>query len=85
MLAAGDAAEDVSTEETRRSIHGGERVKRGAFAYKKVEDGKGERCIELEVTRYGGHNEVVGWAQVALAVRRAFERRGRMKPGLDVE
>ena len=47
--------------------------------------GKGERCIELEVTRYGGHNEVVGWTQVALAVRRAFERRGRMKPGLDVE
>jgi pimeloyl-ACP methyl ester carboxylesterase len=81
--AAGDAG--VSAEETRRSIHGGERVKRGAFAYKKVEDGKGERCVELEVTRYGGHNEIVGWAQVALAVRRAFERRGRMKPGLDVE
>ncbi|KAJ5063986.1 hypothetical protein J3E74DRAFT_205495 [Bipolaris maydis] len=86
MLGAAESAADVAAEETRRSIHGGERVKRGAFAYKKVEDAKGERCVELEVTRYGGHNEVVGWAQVALAVRRAFERRARrMRPGLDVE
>ncbi|EUC38779.1 hypothetical protein COCVIDRAFT_87147 [Bipolaris victoriae FI3] len=86
MLGSAETAADVAAEETRRSIHGGERVKRGAFAYKKVEDAKGERCVELEVTRYGGHNEVVGWAQVALAVRRAFERRARrMRPGLDVE
>ncbi|EOA81337.1 hypothetical protein ACJQWK_10584 [Exserohilum turcicum] len=89
MLASGNAAadaagSDVSAEETRRSVHGGERVKRGAFAYKKVEDSKGERLIELEVTRYGGHNEVVGWSQVALAVRRGFEKR-RLRPGLDVE
>jgi pimeloyl-ACP methyl ester carboxylesterase len=78
------AEEGVSTEEERRSIHGGERVKRGAFAYKKIEDARGERMVELEVVRYGGHNEVVGFAQVSLAVRRAFERRS-LKPGLDVE
>jgi pimeloyl-ACP methyl ester carboxylesterase len=78
------AEEGVSTEEQRRTIHGEERVKRGAFAYKKIEDSKGERMVELEVVRYGGHNEVVGWTQVSLAVRRAFERKS-MKPGLDVE
>lgn len=88
---AGDAADDendVSAEEVRRSIHGGDRVKRGAFAYKKVEDSRGERVVELEVTRYGGHNEVVGWSQVGLAVRRAFEKSARkrsLKPGFDVE
>jgi hypothetical protein len=80
--------EGVASTEERRSIHGAERVKRGAFAYKKVEDGKGERSVELEIVRFGGHNEVVGWAQVSLAVRRAFEkaegwRRGKV--GLDVE
>jgi pimeloyl-ACP methyl ester carboxylesterase len=80
--------EGVSATEERRSIHGAERVKRGAFAYKKVEDAKGERSVELEIVRFGGHNEVVGWTQVSLAVRRAFEkaeglRRGKV--GLDVE
>jgi pimeloyl-ACP methyl ester carboxylesterase len=78
------AEEGVHTEEERRTIHGGERVKRGAFAYKKIEDSKGERMVELEVVRYGGHNEVVGFSPVSLAVRRAFERRS-LKPGLDVE
>lgn len=80
--------EGVSSTEERRSIHGGERVKRGAFAYKKVEDGKRGVSVELEVVRFGGHNEVVGWAQVSLGVRRAFERvegAGRGKVGLDVE
>jgi hypothetical protein len=76
--------EGVSTTEERRSIHGAERVKRGAFAYKKVEDAKGERSVELEIVRFGGHNEVVGWTQVSLAVRRAFARRS-LRPGLDVE
>ncbi|KAF2789350.1 hypothetical protein K505DRAFT_253540 [Melanomma pulvis-pyrius CBS 109.77] len=68
--------ENVVSEQERRSIHGGERVKRGAFAYRKVEDagvaGEAGRSVELEVVRYGGHNEVVGFAQVSLAVRRAF-------------
>ncbi|KAF9698701.1 hypothetical protein EKO04_003085 [Ascochyta lentis] len=80
--------EGVSAREERRSIHGSERVKRGAFAYKKVEDGRGERLVELEVVRFGGHNEVVGWTQVSLAVRRAFEaveRRAERVVGLDVE
>ncbi|KAH7402528.1 Alpha/Beta hydrolase protein [Pyrenochaeta sp. MPI-SDFR-AT-0127] len=76
--------EGASSTDERRTIHGSERVKRGAFAYKKVEDAKGERTVELEVVRYGGHNEVVGWTQVSLAVRRAFERK-TLKPGLDVE
>jgi len=78
------AEEGVTASEERRSIHGGERVKRGAFAYRKAEDANGERSVELEVVRYGGHNEVVGWSQVGLAVRRAF-RRKRFVPGLDVE
>jgi hypothetical protein len=78
------AEEGVHTEEERRSIHGGERVRRGAFAYKKIGDSKGSRVVELEVLRYGGHNEVVGFAAVSLAVRRAFERRS-LRPGLDVE
>ncbi|KAF1941561.1 hypothetical protein EJ02DRAFT_434719 [Clathrospora elynae] len=78
------AEEGSSATEERRSIHGGERVRRGAFAYKKVEDGTGERVVELEVVRYGGHNEVVGWTAVSLAVRRAFERTS-LRPGLDVE
>lgn len=70
--------------EERRSIHGSERVSRGAFAYKKVENERGTRTLELEIVRFGGHNEVVGWTPVGLAVRRAFERRsGRV--GLDVE
>ncbi|KAH7406097.1 Alpha/Beta hydrolase protein [Phaeosphaeria sp. MPI-PUGE-AT-0046c] len=80
--------EGASATEERRSIHGGERVKRGAFAYKKVEDARGERIVELEVVRFGGHNEVVGWTQVSLAVRRAFmkaENARRGKVGLDVE
>lgn len=76
--------ETATMEEERRSIHGEGRVKRGAFAYKRVADGKGERVVELEVVRYGGHNEVVGWSQTSLAVRRAFERK-TMRPGLDVE
>lgn len=86
-------SENVVQEEERRSIHGGERVKRGAFAYRKVEDGvsvggDGGRSVELEVVRYGGHNEVVGFAQVSLAVRRAFkaaEEGNKFVPGLDVE
>ncbi|KAF2709709.1 hypothetical protein K504DRAFT_280846 [Pleomassaria siparia CBS 279.74] len=86
--------ENVVSQEERRSIHGGERVRRGAFAYRKVEDasvGDGEegRSVELEIVRYGGHNEVVGFAQVSLAVRRAFREAelgaARFKPGLDVE
>ncbi|KAJ8108971.1 hypothetical protein OPT61_g7798 [Boeremia exigua] len=82
------AEEGVSAREERRSIHGAERVQRGAFAYKKVEDSRGERMCELEVVRYGGHNEVVGWTQVSLAVRRAFEAveaRAERAVGLDVE
>lgn len=78
------AEEGVSSTQERRSIHGGERVKRGAFAYRKVEDVNGERSVELEIVRYGGHNEVVGWTQVALAVRRAFKKKV-FRPGLDVE
>ncbi|KAI1508766.1 hypothetical protein L13192_08479 [Pyrenophora tritici-repentis] len=78
------ADESVSMEEERRSIHGSERVKRGAFAYKKVADARGERVLELEVVRHGGHNEINGWSQVGLAVRRAFERKS-LRPGLDVE
>jgi hypothetical protein len=85
--------ENVVREEERRSIHGGERVKRGSFAYRKVEDGVSVsggvgRSVELEIVRYGGHNEVVGFAQVSLAVRRAFkaaEEGKKFVPGLDVE
>lgn len=77
--------EGVSATEERRSIHGGERVQRGAFAYRRVEDARGERTVELEVVRFGGHNAVAGWAQVSLAVRRAFERRVVGRVGLDVE
>ncbi|KAF2192623.1 hypothetical protein K469DRAFT_315496 [Zopfia rhizophila CBS 207.26] len=83
--------EGVISQEERRSILGNERVKRGAFAYRKVEDyeavsGKGVgRSIELEVVRYGGHNEVVGFSQVSLAVRRAFAGHPSFKPGLDTE
>jgi pimeloyl-ACP methyl ester carboxylesterase len=66
--------ENVVSGQERRSIHGGERVKRGAFAYRFVEDAdvglEGGRSVELEVVRYGGHNELVGWSQVGLAVRR---------------
>jgi len=76
--------EGASSTEERRSIHGGERVKRGAFAYRRVENAKGERSIELEIVRYGGHSEGVGWAQVGLAVRRAFKTKV-YRPGLDVE
>ncbi|KAF1913885.1 hypothetical protein BDU57DRAFT_520959 [Ampelomyces quisqualis] len=82
------AGEGVAATEERRSIHGSERVRRGAFAYTKVEDARGRKSVELEVVRFGGHNEVVGWAQVSLAVRRAFERAEgarRGKVGLDVE
>jgi pimeloyl-ACP methyl ester carboxylesterase len=82
------AEEGVSAREERRSIHGAERVKRGAFAFKRVEDARGERVCELEVVRFGGHNEVVGWTQVSLAVRRAFEAaegRAERAVGLDVE
>jgi pimeloyl-ACP methyl ester carboxylesterase len=78
------AEEGTSATEERRSIHGGERVKRGAFAYSKVEDARGERTVELEIVRFGGHNEVVGWTQVSLALRRAFDRKS-LRPGLDVE
>jgi hypothetical protein len=60
-------------------------VKRGAFAYRNVEDGDGERSVELEVVRYGGHNAVVGFSQVSLAVRRALKGRKTLRPGLDVE
>jgi hypothetical protein len=77
--------ENVLTNQERRSIHGGERVKRGAFAYRNVEDAEGTRSVELEVVRYGGHNQLVGWTQVSLAVRRAFKGRKTGKVGLDVE
>ena len=83
------AEEGVSAREERRSIHGSDRVKRGAFAFKRVEDARGERVCELEVVRFGGHNEVVGWTQVSLAIRRAFEaveaRKEHTGVGLDVE
>ncbi|KAF1934251.1 uncharacterized protein M421DRAFT_116750 [Didymella exigua CBS 183.55] len=82
------AEEGVSAREERRSIHGAERVKRGAFAFKRVEDARGERMCELEVVRFGGHNEVLGWTQVSLAIRRAFEAmqvRAERGVGLDVE
>ncbi|KAF2681319.1 alpha/beta-hydrolase [Lentithecium fluviatile CBS 122367] len=78
------AEDGVSATEERRSIHGGERVKRGAFAYRRVEDANAERVVELEVVRFGGHNEVVGLSQVNLAVRRALRKR-RFVPGFDVE
>ncbi|KAJ4286046.1 hypothetical protein N0V90_013393 [Kalmusia sp. IMI 367209] len=45
------AEEGATSVEERRSIHGGERVKRGAFAYRKVETSNGERSVELEVVR----------------------------------
>ena len=58
-------------------------------SYKKVEDQRGERVCELEIVRYGGHNEVVGWTQVSLAIRRSFEaveaRAAHVGVGLDVE
>ncbi|CAI6335735.1 unnamed protein product [Periconia digitata] len=76
--------EGVSAAEERMSIHGKERVRRGAFAYRSVEDANGERTVELEIVKYGGHNEIVGWPQVALAVRRSFQRK-MFRPGLDVE
>ncbi|KAI8937679.1 hypothetical protein NX059_005380 [Plenodomus lindquistii] len=68
------ALEGASASEERRSILGGERVKRGAFAYRKVETEGGGVSVELEVVRFGGHNEVVGWSAVGLGVRRAFAR-----------
>lgn len=76
--------EGATSVEERRSLHGGERVRRGAFAFRKVESGAGERSVEVEVVRYGGHSEGVGWGQVSLAVRRAFGTRV-FRPGLDVE
>lgn len=71
LMLAEDGASSVSE---RRSIQGGERVQRGAFAYRKVETKEGERSVEVEVVRYGGHSEGVGWGQVSLAVRRAWRR-----------
>ncbi|KAL1611857.1 hypothetical protein SLS60_000078 [Paraconiothyrium brasiliense] len=68
------AEEGASSVSERRSIQGGERVQRGAFAYRKVETKEGERTVEVEVVRYGGHSEGVGWGQVSLAVRRAWRR-----------
>ncbi|KAF1975502.1 hypothetical protein BU23DRAFT_75653 [Bimuria novae-zelandiae CBS 107.79] len=78
------AEEGATSVEERRSIHGVERVKRGAFAYRKVETKNGERTVEMELVRYGGHSEGVGWGQVSLAVRRAFKRKV-FRPGFDVE
>lgn len=75
----------VVSEQERRSIHGGERVKRGAFAYRRVEDASRTRSVEMEIVRYGGHNDVVGWSQVNLVVRRAVKGRKILRPGLDVE
>jgi hypothetical protein len=77
--------DNVMSTEERRSIHGGERVKRGAFAYRNVEAADGERNVELEIVRYGGHNQVVGFAQVSLAIRRAWKGKKSLRPGLDVE
>ncbi|KAK7180174.1 hypothetical protein DPSP01_012799 [Paraphaeosphaeria sporulosa] len=70
------AEEGASSVSERRSIQGGERVSRGAFAYRRVETKDGERSVEVEVVRYGGHSEGVGWGQVSLAVRRAWRRTG---------
>ena len=63
-------------------------VTRGAFAYRRVEHNTryGGRVAELEVLRFGGHNEVAGWENVGLAVRRAIiEIKGWRRPGLDTE
>lgn len=84
LLLASDHTSSVTSLEERRSIHGADRVRRGAFAYKKVENERGDRTLELEIVRFGGHNELVGWSPVGLAVRRAFERKS-FRPGLDVE
>lgn len=78
------AEEGVSAVEERRTIHGGERVRRGAFAYKRVEDANAERVVEVEVVRFGGHNEMLGWSPVGLALRRVWKKK-RFVPGLDVE
>ncbi|KAF2814906.1 alpha/beta-hydrolase [Mytilinidion resinicola] len=79
MLRGGQVAQ---TEE-RRSVIGVDRVSRGAFVYRAVEDvvvggadeegagGRG-RFVELEIVRYGGHNRVVTYTPVMLAVKRAF-------------
>lgn len=76
--------ENIVSEQERRSIQGGERVKRGAFAYRRVEDLEGIRSLELEIVRYGGHNEIVGLSPVSLAVRRVWKKKS-LRPGLDVE
>jgi hypothetical protein len=66
------AREGARAVEERRSLLGGERVRRGAFAFKTVESAEGDVRVELEVLRYGGHNDVLGFSAVGLAVRRAF-------------
>lgn len=74
----------VTKVEERLSVHGMEKVQRGAHVYRKVETRDGERSVEVEIMRYGGHSEGVGWGQVSLAVRRAFQKKA-FRPGLDVE
>ena len=67
---------DVQKTQERRSVQGAGEVKRGAFAYRSVGDARGLVRVELEVVRYGGHDAVVGFSQVSLAVRRALKGRG---------
>lgn len=78
MAMVGDAG--VAKTEERKSVVGFERVTRGAVVYRAVEDwpvdGRGVdggRVVELEVVRYGGHNRVVTYSPVTLAVMRAFD------------
>ncbi|KAF2200725.1 hypothetical protein GQ43DRAFT_441284 [Delitschia confertaspora ATCC 74209] len=84
--------EGVVNVQERKSVLGGERVRRGAFAYRSVEvdHSHGKTIVELEVVRFGGHNEVVGFVPTGLAVRRAFREASEVvrlggRPGLDVE
>ena len=70
--------------EERLNVYGVGKVPRGAHVYRKAETKDGGRSVEVEVMRYGGHSEGVGWGQVSLAVRRAFQKKA-FRPGLDVE
>jgi pimeloyl-ACP methyl ester carboxylesterase len=80
--------EGVVSVHERRSLVGEKGVRRGAFAYRKVEvvESYGARVVEMETVRFGGHNELVGWVNVQLAIRRAMKgESGVRMPGLDVE
>ncbi|KAF2755494.1 alpha/beta-hydrolase [Pseudovirgaria hyperparasitica] len=82
----GSGEQSVLREIHERRSEVGDAVRRGAWAYRRCVDGEGVRVgddgmakvtarrrVELEITRWGGHNRIVAGAQVALAVRRAFE------------